>query len=385
MKPVIILDGHVKSALSAVRTLGSLGVPLTVGTDRRVGMAAYSKYVTTRFHYASPHTDQDTFIEHLLKQIQSFDEKPVMYTFSDATTCTVERHRSLLEEVAIVLLPSKKSFEIAFDKQKTTVFARSLDIATIPEVQAHSRTFPLVLKPANSVSWASGVGISGTAEVVFTQAQFEEVRTKVRTSTGVDPLMQSFIEGEEYGVEMVCYEGRVLQSFAHKRIRSLSPRGGAAVVKETAARSVHVDRMHEVASTLATNLSWTGPMMVEFKYDEKNNIPYLMEINGRWWGSLPLAEAAGAGFAECFYDCARGTSYWTPNAIEVVRTQHFLGDVKWLLSVLFKQDSLRYRLYPTRLRALWLFFHSTLSDKGDVWRYADPLPALMEIIGIVKK
>lgn len=41
--------------------------------------------------------------------------------------------------------------------------------------------------------------------------------------------------------------------------------------------------------------------MVEYRYDPANGQARLMEVNGRFWGSFPLAEQAGAGFALLAY------------------------------------------------------------------------------------
>ena len=43
-------------------------------------------------------------------------------------------------------------------------------------------------------------------------------------------------------------------------------------------------------------LDYTGVAMVEFKVDPKTGHWALIEVNGRFWGSLPLALAAGADF-----------------------------------------------------------------------------------------
>ncbi len=46
--------------------------------------------------------------------------------------------------------------------------------------------------------------------------------------------------------------------------------------------------------------------MVEFKTDERTGEPVLMEINGRFWGSLQLAIDAGVDFPRLLVECAEG-------------------------------------------------------------------------------
>ena len=45
-----------------------------------------------------------------------------------------------------------------------------------------------------------------------------------------------------------------------------------------------IKTMYKHASTIASELAWTGPLMCEFKVDTSDNIPKLMEINGRRQG-----------------------------------------------------------------------------------------------------
>ena len=47
---------------------------------------------------------------------------------------------------------------------------------------------------------------------------------------------------------------------------------------------------------LLKKLNWYGVAMVEFKADIRDNIPKLMEVNPRFWGSLPLAIYSGVDF-----------------------------------------------------------------------------------------
>ena len=95
-----------------------------------------------------------------------------------------------------------------------------------------------------------------------------------------------------------------------RRVRLLqSRRAGRALQPSTAARASAVGRRqrplgerrrfrqapaHRAAP--ARRDRWHGVAMVEFKRDERDDTPRLMEINGRFWGSLQLAIDAGVDF-----------------------------------------------------------------------------------------
>jgi hypothetical protein len=159
-------------------------------------------------------------------------------------------------------------------------------------------------------------------------------------------------------------------------------------VKETAEDTAEVKLMKQHATALVKKLAWTGPVMVEWKIDSRDGTLRLMEINGRFWGSLPLAVRAGVDFPLLTYRLARGeeveqmSSTFTP---PYVRTRHFLGDIKWIFSVLFAKDRMRPYLYPLRMRAIFDFKKELFISKGDVFEWSDIQPSIMEYMDIIFK
>jgi hypothetical protein len=185
------------------------------------------------------------------------------------------------------------------------------------------------------------------------------------------------VRGAEYGFEALVKEGTVLRYVAHKRVRSLSPSGGAAVVKETIEPDA---RMKESAFALLRALSWTGVAMLEFKQSESGAF-LLLEINGRFWGSLPLSIFAGCDFPLLYATLSRGEPLprERPDAyVRGVRSRHLLGDIKHLLSVWFSKDPMRAIAYPSRVSSLVSFLGSFFASRYDVFAFSDPLPFFAE-------
>lgn len=396
-QPALVLDGNTKQALAIVRSLGMAGVPVYVGAERGTAMALHSRYRKGKFTYPSPKDDQRGFIDVLKEYVREIEGVPVVYGCSDATVCTLMAFRYELGDSFELGLPDGDSFDIAFDKAATYSEAR---VHGVPAIKTFLReryvevnqlgkeiTFPAVMKPRQSVIWKDDIGVSGTASFVHTPKEMLEHFQEQVKETGMPPLIQPFIQGEEYGVEVLAKEGAIVAAANHHRIRSLSPTGGASVVKETMEEGELSDKLYGYAAKLVSVLQWSGPMMLEFKVDNDTREPLLVEINGRWWGSLPLAIAAGVDFPLLNYTMV--TEGVVPD--EVVRshsgvtTRYFLGDVWHLLRVLFARDPMRSELYPTRRKALKDFFRSFRGTKGDVWNWRDPLPAFMEYIDVIAK
>jgi predicted ATP-grasp superfamily ATP-dependent carboligase len=392
---VIILDGHLKSALTCVRSLGASAIEIVCGAERISALACHSKFVERRFVYTSPKIDQKQFISDIQKEakhiVKMSGEKPIVFCFSDATMLTLSHAYSELKEYLILQIPSFEAVELASDKARTYAKAQELTVPTITVYGEHESdrvVYPAVVKNRHSIVWKDDKSISGSADFVFSKEGLRAQYEKIKESTGEAPLVQEFVQGDEYGVEMVCDNGAPLATFVHKRIRSLSPRGGAAVVKETAEESKEVALMRTYAYSLASSLHWHGPVMVEFKINKKTGEVLLMEINGRWWGSLPLAVKAGVDFPMIAYRLARGeAAVKNPQdfLLPYTRTRHFLGDCKWLWSVFFTHDKLRPLLYPSRLRALYDFKKELFISKGDVFAWDDLKPSIMEYVHILMK
>lgn len=393
----IVLDGHLKSALSAVRSLGKAGIFVSVGAERTSGMALHSRSANARFTYPSPYTDQAGFVRAVRAEAIRIGEKPVVYAFSDATYLSLYGAREALTDDMTLIFPDSKSVEIAFDKGATYSIAR---VSNVPAITTHmpvtteeierlgtTLTYPAVIKPRKSVSWQSGKGVFGSAEFVHTTEELKDAFARLRDVHGEPPLVQERVTGEEYGVEMIAHNGEPIATVVHHRMRSLSPTGGASVLKEIVSAGTLRDMLITYAKKLVKELLWEGPIMVEFKVDSDTRTPKLMEINGRFWGSLPLSIAAGVDMPHFHYLLATGGDYTSMQSEpkEGVVTRHFLGDVRHLLHVLFSRDKMRKYTYPSRREAVRVFFRTPKGTQSDVWSWRDPLPACYEVIDILKR
>jgi hypothetical protein len=79
--------------------------------------------------------------------------------------------------------------------------------------------------------------------------------------------------------------------------------------------------------------------MLEYKQDGVSGKCFLIEVNGRFWGSLQLAVDAGVDFPYLTYQLALGRRPDVPRTYRVgVKNRWLLGDLDHLLLRLFKRD-----------------------------------------------
>jgi predicted ATP-grasp superfamily ATP-dependent carboligase len=92
------------------------------------------------------------------------------------------------------------------------------------------------------------------------------------------------------------------------------------------------------AQALLDELRWQGVAMVEFKMDQASQTLKLMEINGRFWGSLQLAIDAGVDFPFLLLRTMADEPVEPIGTYRIgVKSRWFLGDLDALLMRLFKR------------------------------------------------
>jgi predicted ATP-grasp superfamily ATP-dependent carboligase len=189
-------------------------------------------------------------------------------------------------------------------------------------------------------------------------------------------LIQERIVGPGVGVFVCCDGPAVLATFSHRRIREKPPSGGVSVLCESALVDP-VAKTHAIS--LLEAMGWRGVAMVEFKQNLADGSLRLMEINGRFWGSLQLAIDAGVDFPALAVDVALGNKRAPLENYHVgTRSRWLWGDVDAMLALLFRSrrqlnlpDS-----HPGRWRTL-LSFLQPWGTRYELERADDPRPALL--------
>jgi len=351
-------------------------------------MGFFSRYVSERFLYPPPLVDRNAFVQCVLSKA-GLTSMPVLYVFSDSTLLPLVSITRQQAPWKWLLPPSLDCFEVAFDKASTLQLACKLGIEApatysgttgegLPAfVKSHG--WPLVVKSRRSVYWRRNGGIHVSASFATSLEELEAKCALSVSQTGEFPLVQEYVQGEEASVQFLCDRGTVLAGCANRRLRSVNPAGGAGALKQTVPLSYY--GLVERARSLASALTWSGPMMVEFKIDQEVSEPKLMEINGRFWGSLPLAVIAGVDFPYSYYRLAQGWEIDPDNGyIPGVVTRHFMGDLRHLYAVLFNREPMRSYAYPRRGCALRDFFMLPRGCKSDVLDRRDILPAMADVV-----
>jgi hypothetical protein len=196
-------------------------------------------------------------------------------------------------------------------------------------------------------------------------------------------LIQERIVGPGMGVFVLCDRGRVVATFAHTRLRERPPSGGVSVLCESAPFD---PEMRDQAIRLLEPLGWHGVAMLEYKQQLLTGRPVLMEVNGRFWGSLQLAVDAGLDFPFLASQLALGRPLKLPVPYAVgVKSRWALGDLDHLLARLRKGRADLPEDAPSTWGAVVDFLRAAAPGvRGEILRRDDPGPAYRELCQYTK-
>jgi predicted ATP-grasp superfamily ATP-dependent carboligase len=341
---VLVTDGDNRAALAVTRSLGRRGHHVVVAERRSPSLAQMSRYCSGRATYPDPAVDADAFVASLVETVRA-EAIDVLLPVADITTTLVTEHRARFEPLCALPVAEATAVTRAADKVEILRTATRLGVP-IPETvfleqhedplaRVSGLTWPIVVKPRRSRLRTP----TGWVSCSVSYARTPEDLTRLVAATpaeGLPLILQERIAGPGLGVFMCYKRGALVAVFSHRRLREKPPSGGVSVLSE----SVPVrEDARGYAKLLLDDLRWQGIAMVEFKVDARDNVPRLMEINGRFWGSLQLAVDAGIDFPSILLDTLNDAPPApAPTYRYGVRNRWLWGDF----------DSLLLRLFPAR-------------------------------------
>jgi predicted ATP-grasp superfamily ATP-dependent carboligase len=335
---VLVTDGRQRPALAIVRSLGRRGVPVLVGAETPASLASSSTYCGRHVTYPSPERDQKAFERFVLALVRR-GEADVILPVTDVAMAAISANQDALRHHCALACPPFAAFEAVTDKWSLIRRAEACGVPTprtqlvegLPDLRRieNAANGPAVVKPIRS-RVRTGSGWTATA-VHYVRSKGEILSLFERTEylQRYPSLVQERIVGPGVAIFVLFEHGRLLAEFAHRRLREKPPSGGASVLCE----SVPVDpRLREFATRLLGPLGWHGVAMLEFKQDVRTGDLYLIEVNGRFWGSLQLAVTAGVDFPFMAYQLAVGERPSVPRGYRTgIKCRWLLGDLDHLL------------------------------------------------------
>ncbi|MEU6726935.1 ATP-grasp domain-containing protein [Nonomuraea wenchangensis] len=376
MRALIVETGFSRGALAAVRSLAAAGWEVGVGAPTGAGLASSSRHRRRRHLVPAAHEDRDAFLAAVRRAVRDHGYD-VVFGAGEAEVLALSLLRD--EVGAIVPHAGHRRVVRAIDKQELSEAAESVGILTAraldpsaldpsaldPSALAGERP-PLVVKSRLHAHPERPGAPPRIDTLVVPGAAAARRRVDEVRRLGGEPRVEEFHEGRLMAYAAVtAVGGRVVCDCMQVASRIWPPGAGASCRAET----VRVDpAISDRAARLLAALGWFGLAQLQFVVPEDGR-PRLIDLNGRFYGSMALATAAGANLPAAWAALAVGHDVPPTRARPGVRYQWLEGDLR--RAAVERRGGLLPDLAGT-LRFAAGAVHSTLSLR-------DPAPALARI------
>jgi protein-tyrosine-phosphatase/predicted ATP-grasp superfamily ATP-dependent carboligase len=300
---VLVLGDDSRAFLAVVRSLGRRGLRVHVCPFDYASPALRSRYIAAVHRLPPYNLDPEAWVA-AVAGLFAAEGFSLVVPCDDRSILPLQRHREAWGTTRIAL-PNQAAFEAFFDKGATRELAIAAGVPVAPGeilgpgVEAGALVarygLPLALKPRRSFA-LERIAARRSVSILAEEAGLAEALAHL--SRPADFLVEGFFEGSGVGVSILAAEGEVLQAFQHHRVSESGPTGGSTYRVSAALDPA----LLAATEALARAASLTGVAMFEYRRDMATGRFVLLEVNARFWGSLPLAVAAGIDFPAQLFD-----------------------------------------------------------------------------------
>lgn len=224
-----------------------------------------------------PKISENHYFETLIKTVNHHGIQIIIPTI-DTELKFLALNKSKIESRtnAKVIVSDIKTIETFQNKLKTALFLEENEILS-PNLLNYSNRkqfeYPVFIKPSEGSSSINALKINDQSEL---ERWFETIE---------DPIIQRFVNGKEYSVDAYIDQNNNLVSESHRcRIKT---RAGEILIGKV----LFIDKIHEIIVELLLKISLFGP--ITFQFIEENGQFYLIEVNARLGGGVPMSLESG--------------------------------------------------------------------------------------------
>lgn len=377
-RPVLVLGAEPRITVPIARSLQRLGVPVFAASISDADPTLCSRAIAGFFRLPSPAERPDDFLNALSAKIK-VTGTDMLIPAPDGPLSAVSQHYDKLKSLVHLACPSPAVVDRVLNKETTSKIAASLGIRVPPEYVVSSSTsanvirqfaFPVIAKPKEKRAAAE----------LFKVRYFhtaEELSETLKGRLLDDAILQGYCLGDGVGVEMLIHEQNCIAAFQHRRLSEFPRTGGVAV---TAVAEVLDPELAGISLKLLRGLEWEGVAMVEFRHDRRTGLATMIEVNGRYWGSLSLAIQAGIDFPAYQWKLAHGEIPRVPSCYAAGMTWRWSAGClkRWHGRLISANRAVPAASSPSQNAA------ASAEKRDALWKAEDPFPALFELLNTSK-
>lgn len=382
MTRILILDGETNQALATARALAKKKYILYSASSIRMNITAFSRYIAKSYYILGEDSETakrilEICINNKIQVVLPMTERSCGYL--QLCYPMFDQYEIKIGTVPIDILTK------ATDKFMTFQVCKQLNI-NMPKTDLLSQiieselAFPVIVKNRISNEFINGRYIrGGPPKFVHDMQQWDTVKRLIPKNDHHRYIVQDIIEGRSVGIFAMAEDGKAYGLFSHSRIRDINPTGSGSSLRES--RKL-LPSEAELAKRIVKHLNWTGPIMLEFM--ENDNGLYLIEINGRMWGSLQLAIDAGINYPVIWQYILRKNPIppkYLKRSYPKVVLRYLTGDLKRFVYIIKGRPSGYVGPFPTIPQGfIELLSSQPKGTKYELLRIDDPLPFVISIL-----
>lgn len=369
MPKILITNAEYNNTLSVIRSLKKEGFEVIASGWYKYAPSFFSRYVKKSYIYTSPLVSQEKFISDLIDIIKK--ERPdVLLPVGNESTVTVSKYKKELEKYVKVPIADYESLVIAHDKLKAAELAESVGVP-IPKTFSASNLkdvgFPVIVKAR------MGTGIFSKAnnkeELIKKIKDIENNKSNAGVTEYSNPVVQEFITGQIHDACLLYNKGELRAALTQKRVRTIPIDGGPGIYNQT----TYEPMLIEYSDRMLKKINYHGPALVEFIVEHKTNIPKMIEINTKIWGTSALSIKAGINFS--LLSCLMAIN----GDIDTVMDYRVGIKYKWPVPHLIEYLKQSKHKFNDGLDMINIFGRNTYSNIS----LSDPVPDIMLILRMI--
>jgi predicted ATP-grasp superfamily ATP-dependent carboligase len=301
---VLVTDAEHRSVLAACRGLAAAGYRVSTVAGERFALGHWSRFSKERITLAGPEADPDGYVEHLSRILRP-GEYDLVLPGTELSLIPISERRDLIEPYARLGLPPHEVVLRALDKPLLQSRAAAVGLAPPRSIvcsnaeealaAAPDLRFPVLVKPASSVTWKDGRIRQQEAQVVEDISLLEAAVAAVAAPI----TLQEYISGTSMlSCAAVRIDGRLLGLTLARYVRRYPSQIGRAALATTITPPRPLTRQVEELLGL---IGWSGIFELELLELGENRFGAI-DLNPRPFGWMALAIGAGANLPALWCD-----------------------------------------------------------------------------------
>lgn len=311
MARAIVTFGRSWHALAVTRSLGRQGIDVFCGEEARFAPCFFSKYCKGNFQHPSVSNEPEAFVDFLVEKVKELKppgDEPYVLMPVHKETWLIAKHRERFEPHISVPLTTVDNMDRTHDKGQLATLAEQQGIR-IPRTRQFTsvddlyRSIPDIDLPVflKVRMGSAGVGLKKCDTPEELTGTFKEFVDGYHLEPEEYPLVQQFVEGDDYCVTTLFDQGTCVASMTYRNVRAFPRETGAGAIRET----VRLPEAEAAAEKLLGQLGWHGMAELDFRV-APDGTAYLIEVNPRFFGGLSQAIAANVDYPFLLFRIASG-------------------------------------------------------------------------------